>query len=424
MLSGFRSLVVPALALGAAVLAALPAQAQRGPAGVVVAPVVEREIADTSPVIARLVGTVESLVAARVPGVVNEVGFETGARVERGEVMARLDDELFQIQYANAQAALEAAEAFVAVAEARSRLAEQTLERAAGLKGSVAFSRGSFEDLQQQAEETRSEITRAQAQVGVARAALARAAYDLEHAVITAPFAGVVVERTAQPGQYIDLGESVARLLDVTRLEIEADIPVDLVAGVIPGRELEALFDGGYTATAQVRTLLPVETTSTRTRAVRLSVEGALPASATATGRAVTLRVPISAPRTAPVLPKDALVQKGGGWMVFVADGGAASPRDVGLGQSAGEFIEVISGVSTGEHVVVRGNERLRPGQAIAPRLSDGTLLGAPGEEPAATEPAPAEQGAEGDDSDAQAAAEVPSGAAGAATREGAANGG
>ncbi|MEL6578000.1 MAG: hypothetical protein AAFQ81_19120, partial [Pseudomonadota bacterium] len=174
----------------------------------------------------------------------------------------------------------------------------------------------------------------------------------------------------------------------------------------------------------QVRTLLPVETTSTRTRAVRLSVEGALPASATATGRAVTLRVPISAPRTAPVLPKDALVQKGGGWMVFVADGGAASPRDVGLGQSAGEFIEVISGVSTGEHVVVRGNERLRTGQAIAPRLSDGTLLGAPGEEPAATEPAPAEQGAEGDDSDAQAAAEVPSGAAGAATREGAANGG
>ncbi|MEL6768940.1 MAG: efflux RND transporter periplasmic adaptor subunit [Pseudomonadota bacterium] len=421
MLTGFRTLIVPALVLGVTLMAGLPAQAQRGPAGVVVAPVTEREIADTSPVIARLVGTVESLVAARVAGVVNEVGFQTGARVERGEVMARLDDELFRIQYANAEAALEAAQAFVEVAEARSRLAEQTLERAAGLKGSVAFSRGSFEDLQQQAEETRSEITRAQAQVGVARAALARAAYDLEHAVISAPFAGVVVERTAQPGQYIDLGESVARLLDVTRLEIEADIPVDLVAGVIPGRELEALFDGGYTATAQVRTLLPVETTSTRTRAVRLSVEGALPASATATGRAVTLRVPISAPRTAPVLPKDALVQKGGGWMVFVADSGEASPRDVGLGQSAGEFIEVVSGVSPGEHVVVRGNERLRPGQAIAPRLGDGTLLIAPEEEPAPAEPAPA---AQSEESDAQAAAKVPSGAAGAATRAGTADGG
>ncbi|MEO0428093.1 MAG: efflux RND transporter periplasmic adaptor subunit [Pseudomonadota bacterium] len=433
MLSGYRSHVVPILALGLALLAPHPSAAQQGPAAVIVAPVIEREIADTSPVIARLVGTVESLVAARVQGVVAEVGFKTGESVATGDVLARLDDELFQIQYTNAEAALAAADAAVEVARARSQLSDQALQRAAGLKGSVAFSRGSFEDLQRQAEEARSEISRAQAQVGVARAAVARAAYDLEHAQISAPFAGVVVERMAQPGQYIALGDPVARLLDTTRLEIEADMPVDLVAGVTPGRRMEAIFDGGYTASAEVRVLLPVETTSTRTRAVRLSVEGAVPESATATGRAVTLRVPISAPRTAPVLPKDALVQQAGGWIVFVADDGQASPRHVGLGQSAGEFIEVVSGVSVGEHVVVRGNERLRPGQPVAPRLADGTSLDAANgtstepETPAAGPAPETDQGAEpaSVDKDAQAAViKVPPGAAAAATRENAASGG
>ncbi|MEM8819125.1 MAG: efflux RND transporter periplasmic adaptor subunit [Pseudomonadota bacterium] len=389
--------------------------AQQGPASVVVAAVEEREIADTAPVIASLVGTVESLVAARAAGVVLDVGFQTGNWVDAGETLARLDDQLFQIQLTNAEAALEAARASVEVAEARARLSEQALQRAAGLKGSVAFSRGSFEDLEEQAAEARSEIARAQAQVGVAKAAVARASYDLEHAVVAAPFSGVVVERMAQPGQYIGLGDPVARLLDITRLEIEAEIPVDLVRGIAPGRELSATFDGGYTATAVVRTLLPVETTSTRTRAVRLSIVGDMPETASATGRAVTLRVPISASRRAPVVPKDALVYQGTGWMVFVAEDGTAMPRSVTIGQSAAAYIEVISGVSVGDLVVVRGNERLRPGQPVAPRLMDEAS------EPETTAKevpaAPADAELEPSETDQNAEAPiVPSGSAAAAT--------
>ncbi|MEL7139393.1 MAG: biotin/lipoyl-binding protein, partial [Pseudomonadota bacterium] len=136
MLSGYRSHVVPILALGLTLIAPSPSAAQQGPAAVIVAPVIEQEIADTSPVIARLVGTVESLVAARVQGVVAEVGFKTGESVATGDVLARLDDELFQIQYTNAEAALAAAEAAVEVARARSQLSDQALQRAAGLQGS------------------------------------------------------------------------------------------------------------------------------------------------------------------------------------------------------------------------------------------------------------------------------------------------
>lgn len=378
-----RSAVIATLA-GIALLAPPQhAAAQGGPARVIVAPVEAREIADTAPVIARLVGTREAEVAVRAAGIVESVEFDPGDRLTEGQPMIRLDRTLSRIAERNAAAALAAAKAAVEVAEARARQTEQALERAGGLQGSTAFSRGVFEDLQQAAAEARAGITRAEAERGIAQAALARTRYDLHHMVLRAPFDGVVVERMAQPGQYVDLGEAAARLLDIASLEIEADIPVDLMVGIRPGIAISATFDGGLNTTARVRSLLPVETTATRTRIVRLTIDGeALPDAVAATGRSITLSVPVSAPRSAPVIPKDALVQGLGGWTVFVADAGEAEPRTVSLGQSAGAMIEITTGLSTGEHVVIRGNERLRPGQPIAPVFADGTPLPDPGEAP------------------------------------------
>jgi multidrug efflux pump subunit AcrA (membrane-fusion protein) len=66
-------------------------------------------------------------------------------------------------------------------------------------------------------------------------------------------------------------------------------------------------------------------------------------------------------------VPKDALVQGRGGWTVFVAQDGKAEPRTVQIGVALGERFEVLDGLRDGDMVVTRGNERLRPGQEIAP---------------------------------------------------------
>ncbi|MGF1551321.1 MAG: efflux RND transporter periplasmic adaptor subunit [Paracoccaceae bacterium] len=419
------------------------AAAQQGPARVVVAPVEAREIADTAPVVASLVATLESEVASRAAGIVDDVAVMVGDRVEAGTVLVRLDEQLARIEERNAEAALAAARAAVAAAEARATQAQQALDRAGGLRGSSAFSRGSFEDLQQGLAAARSEIARAEAEVGVAAAALARARYDLEHMNVRAPFPGRVVERMAQPGEYVALGQPLARLLDASSLEVEADVPVDLVEALTPGTRIAMRVDGGHEAGAVVRATLPVETASTRTRTVRLVIEGGegsggLPERLAAVGRSVTLAVPVSAPREAPVIPKDALVQGPGGWSVFVADDGQATPRGVGLGQSAGSHVEVVRGVAIGEHVVVRGNERLRPGQPLAPVLADGTALdaAAPDADDAPGEAVSEREGARrAAESETRVAAEsgapatppddapaVPAGSAGAATRPAAQN--
>lgn len=355
------------VALAALVLSGNPAFAQGRAASVLVEEVDVRAISDTSPIIGRLVPSTQADVAARRSGVAAEVLFEVGDRVEAGEPMVRLETRLAEIELRNVMANMEVAQAGIATAEAALTLASQALRRQERLKGSTAFQQAIYEDRTVEVARAEGLLRQATAASAAAEARMARVHYDLEHAIISAPFTGVVIERMAQTGQYLNLGEAIAKLLDVEGLEIEADVPTELISGVSTGTAVTAEFVGGTSITATVRVALPVETVATRTRPVRFEMDLAeIPSYLIAVGKSLTLRIPVSVPRDALTVPKDALVQGGGGgWIVYAVVEGTAEARPVTLGQSAGGRLEVLSGLSEGDLVVVRGNERLRPGQPV-----------------------------------------------------------
>lgn len=342
------------------------ARAQGRAATVFVDKVDEREIRDTQAVIARLVATRRSNIATRIAGVVQSVAFQVGDRIERGSTMVKLDARRFEIEKQANEAAIVAAEAGLSVARVKLKLAEQTFKRQARLKDSTAFSRSRFDDLKNSVEQSRSEIGQAQAQLQMAKVGLDRANYELTHTVVSAPFDGIVIARQAQPGQYMSAGGAVATLLDLKDLEIAADVPAVIADGLAPGTRIEAVFESGTVRSVTVRTAIPVQNSSTRTRAVRLSVDlSGVPATQIAVGGTVTLKAPVSAARKVMTVPKDALLRGRGGWMVFAIVENKAQPRPIALGQAVGDRLEVKSGVKLGDIVVVRGNERLRPGQAV-----------------------------------------------------------
>lgn len=349
--------------------------AQGGPTGVGVASAEMVEIVDTRPVIGQLVASVEADVATRTAGIVAEVAFQIGDRVANGQVLVRLDEERLQLERQAVLAEVEVAKAGQKVAEAELKRAEQGFQRQAALSSSGAFSRSRYEDLEQDAARAKGVLLRAAAELSRSEARLAEIDYRLQHSRIVAPFSGVVIGRRAQPGAYMPVGSTIATLMDTSKLEIEADVPVELIGALGPGREVSALFSNSAemsaSTKAHVRALVPVQSVSTRTRAVRFTIDlSNLDRSMLAGGASVTLQIPASAPRRALAIPKDALVQSGTGWMVFIVDDGKAAPRTVVLGQSAAERIEVTSGLNQGDVVVIRGNERLRPGQSIAPNAA------------------------------------------------------
>ncbi|MEL6997867.1 MAG: efflux RND transporter periplasmic adaptor subunit [Pseudomonadota bacterium] len=341
--------------------------AQGRAASVLVEEVDVRAITDTSPTLGQLVPSTQADVASRRAGVAAEVLFEVGDRVTMGEPMVRLETRLTEIERRNVEADLEVARSGIATAEAALTLARQVLARQERLKGSTAFQQGIFEDRTAEVARVRGLLGQAMAQAAAAEARMARVDYDLEHAIIKAPFTGVVVERMAQPGQYLTLGEAIAKLLDVAGLEIEADVPSDLVTGLTPSTVVAVDFAGGVSGKAKVRVALPVETVSTRTRPVRFQTDlTGIDPQLIAVGKSLTLHLPVSAPREVITVPKDALVQgRGGGWIVYAVVDGVAEVRPVTLGQSAEGRLEVLDGLAAGDLVVVRGNERLRPGQQV-----------------------------------------------------------
>ncbi len=363
-------------ALTLAVAAALPAAAQPRAAGVVVDRVEERQVAETVPILGRLVAATRSVVAARVAGIVDAVPIEVGDRVERGDVLAHIDAERLELEHAIAETAVEQARADLEAAEADVALAQQALDRIARLQGSGAFSQGAFDDRTSELARARSRAGAYRAAVSRAEAQLALAQYDLDYAEIRAPFAGAVIAKSAQPGAYLNAGAAVATLLDVGDLEVEADIPTEFVDGLEKGMVLSAIIGREAVTDATVRAVVPEEAMMTRTRPVRFAVDLNGLTDRLAAGQSVTLRVPAAEAREALTVAKDAVIQSPNGWLVYVAADGVAQPRVIEIGASSGDRLEVLSGLGPGDYVVIRGNERLRPGQPIDARLPNGDQIG------------------------------------------------
>lgn len=349
------------------------AMAQGRPAGVTTAIVTTSNMAETVSVFGEVVAGRESAVAARVGGVAQDVPIRIGDLVEEGDVLARLDTELLEIELAQAEAQIAIAQAGISVSEARLDRAEKAFRRAETLRQNSTIAEAQLEERASDFAEARGAQQEALARIQASRNALEQARYRLDNAVVRAPFDAVVLDVATEVGQFITAGSQVATLIDTSALEIEANVPARYVSALRKDQPVTATTDIGDTVTLTLRAILPTEFAATRTRPVRFELQDT--EATVAVGQTVTLDVPVSAPREVLVVPKDALVQAQGGWSVFVHEDGKAMPRTIEIGAALNNSFEVLSGLNEGDEVVVRGNERLRPGQDIAP---SGPPQGAP----------------------------------------------
>ncbi|GFE50453.1 multidrug transporter [Roseobacter cerasinus] len=348
-------------------LPATTATAQGGPASVGVETVEIKTIAETIPLFAEVVTSREGTIASRIAGTVAKVHVLEGVAVSEGDLLAELDTELLEIVARQSEAGLAEAQAGIGTARSRVDRAANAFARIEGLRGTTSFSSSRFDDAQSDFFEAQGQLAEAEARLKTAEANAAEARYQLARAQITAPFSGIVLEVNTNPGEFISSGAPVVSLLDVDSFEVEASVPSKYIRVLHPGLAVEGVTEAGEDLDLTVRVLLPVEETATRTRPVRFS-SAQLPGMQTvAIGQSVTVSIPISAPREVLSVPKDALVQARGGWTVFVAQDGQAQPRPIQIGVALGDRFEVLDGLEEGEVVVTRGNERLRPGQPIAP---------------------------------------------------------
>lgn len=349
----------------ASAFAAPESLAQGQPAPVGVDTVRTEPLSATVAVIGRLVSRQSSVIATRINETVDSVEVQVGDRVLRGDVLARLTGD--RVENGRDRAAAEVISAQGDVARTRSALAKarQALDRQKRLQGSTAFRKDLVDDLERDVETAQAALSSATGDLRIAEAQLALSEIAVSDATITAPFDGVVTVKHTAEGSYLKIGDPVITLLNDTELEIEADVPAHRVSGLTPGAVVEAELPLGGRLFAVVRAVVPQENTRTHTRATRFVPQFTEDHGSVAVNQSITVHVPIGATRQVVTVHKDAITVFRGQDMVFAVVDGKAVPRPVAIGESIGVRFEVHSGVAEGEQVVIRGNERLRPGQPV-----------------------------------------------------------
>ena len=308
-----------------------------------------------------------------------------GDRVKKGDVLVRLDSARIQASLDLERAALSEKEAAATAARGQLALAEQELQRLERLKKSAAFSQANYDDKRKNVNIYISEVAEAEAAAARAQSNLRLAEIDLDYSAIRAPFDGVVSERHTEAGTHLSIGNPVVTLINDQDLEVEADVPADRISGLQPGRVIGVVLVDGSRHEAVVRAVVPEENAMTRTRPVRLTPAINGDGRPLAANQSVTVEVPVGEPRDVVSVAKDGIIARGNGHVAFVAVDGKAQPRSVQLGEAVGDRFEVVSGLTPGDLVVVRGNERLRPGQPVMVPGAQGG--GGPGGKPAGAKP-------------------------------------
>ena len=322
-------------------------------------------LAQKVPVLGRLVARQAGMVAARINGPVEAFHVEVGDEVEIGQVIAEINSNYLAAERNQTAAELAKAQAARSTAIAQLTLSEQELERLAGLKKSAAFSQARFDDAQQNVAISEARVKETEADVLAARADLELKDINLSYAEIRAPYSGVISERMTETGAYLKTGDPVVRMVGDRALEIEADVPFKRLSGISEGVTVGIVLDDGTTHAATVRAVVPEENPLTRTRAVRFVPDFGETIKRLATEQSVTVYIPASAPRNVLTVHKDAVITRGPRTLVYVVKDDTAEVRQITLGDPTGSRYEVLDGLSEGESVVVRGNERLRPGDKV-----------------------------------------------------------
>ncbi len=337
--------------------------------------VIRQPLKQTVPVIGRIVARI-TVIAARINGPIGEVRVDVGNRVKAGDVIAVLVDDLLKWRHALQKAEVAQYAAAVKTRKATTKLRRQELTRIDRLKKSAAFSQARLDDKRQEVTVAESQAAEAVGELASAQANLKLTETNLSYATIRAPFPGVVSKRLIEVGGYVNIGDPLIVLIDNRYAEIEADVPANRIAGLTPQTIVNAVVNGTTSITARVRAVVPDENTQTRTRTVRFVPQPPTGLAGLANNQSVTLRLPAGNDGNVVTVHKDAILSRKGKTLVYLAEDAQATMRRVRLGEAVGTRFIVLGGLLPGDLVVVRGNERLQPGQAIRYKAPDSVTKG------------------------------------------------
>lgn len=295
----------------------------------------------------------QTLLKSKVAGELRALLVREGEAVRKGQVVARFDEAELRARVAEKRANLEAT-------RAQLELARKTWSMNADLlaKGFIS---------QNAADNVANTVLVGEANLASARAQLDLVQRALADAVVRAPMDGVVAERFAQPGEKLPIDSKLLSIVDVTRMELEAEVPSSDIAYVKPGQPVEFSIEGiaGKPFQGRIERINP--SADERSRAVKVYVVLPNASRELRGGMFAKGSLRLASEVRATLMALSALREERGEPVVYRLDGDTVvrQPVSIGLRDTGRGVVQIVSGLEPGMRVLNANLGNVRPGDRV-----------------------------------------------------------
>jgi membrane fusion protein, multidrug efflux system len=356
---------------------------------VAIAPVVERTAARGIEVVGSLMAEDEVTVSSQAAGNLDDITVDVGSAVQRGQTLGRIDPRELNLKVAQAEAALRQAEARLGIApdgkldpertpdvrQAKAGLerARYDLNAARNLvdngdisKQQLDVYQKTFEQAEARHQAALENVRNLLAQIEEKRAALALARKQFGDTAIVSPISGVVKEKLASRGEYMQPGKPIVTIVQINPLRLKLEVPEAFAANIKAGQEVslkvDTFADREFRGT--VRRINPSVDEKNRSLVAEAEVKN--DHALLRPGMFARAEIVSNRQGTALMVPEKAVVSLAGVNKVFVLDGDHAAERQVKLGARDGSLVEIVEGVKLGDRIITTNADRLHDGAIVS----------------------------------------------------------
>jgi multidrug efflux system membrane fusion protein len=335
---------------------------------------------ETWPSVYEATGTVRArtsaVIAAKLMGYVREVKVQTGDRVREGQLLVTLDPRDLDVSSRRAEAAREEvrtavpeADSAIAAAKANLDLAQATFGRMRELFQKTSISNQEFDEASARLKAAQAAFAMAEARrvqlnskVALADQEVRATEVTRSYAAVLAPFPGVVIARSVEPGSLALPGAPLLTIEREGAFQLEAPVDESHLAAIRVGQAVSVTLDSvDRTFDARVSEIVPAVDAASRAYIVKITLPPLTALRSGVFGR-VAFR---TGTRSLLAIPAGAVTERGQLQSVMIAENGVAHTRLITNGQKVKDRIEVLSGLTAGEKVIF----------PVPPALTDGAKI-------------------------------------------------
>src|SRR5262245_56251380 len=337
----------------------------RGQLTVELAPVVHAPVNRELQVVGNLIGDQTVSVVPKTAGRLQEITVRLGDRVNRGQRVAKIEDEEILEQVKQAEAAFEVAKATIRQREADLDLAKTNAERSRNLFQRQLLPQQTLDDAEAKYQSAQAALDLARAQNTQSQSRLDELRINQQNTIITSPVNGFVARRAADPGAFVSQNAPIVDVVDITRVRLVANIiEKDLKQiGVGDMARVEVDAFPGENFMGRIARVSPVLDPSTRTAPIEVEISN--DQYRLKPGVYARVGIVTESHANALVVPAKSVVDANGTRGVYLSVNNVAQFHPVKIGIEGNERTEILDGVSEGDRVVTTGAAGLRNGDPI-----------------------------------------------------------